>query len=139
MIRIMAAVPQHPLQKSQKLGLLGLKVIGTDEEFHHQKRVQILCFSKSYKKFLAIFCSNLYLMLACHKKSDLIKTGYQKNWQKYTMIFNGKIYRKYFISSSAYSLIMWLMRSPKNFEKIAILKIWQLISFWGDKIHFGKK
>ena len=39
------------------------------------------------------------------------------------MIFNGKIYRKYFISLSAYSLTMWLMRSPKNFEKIAILKI----------------
>ena len=33
------------------------------------------------------------------------------------MIFNGKIYRKYFISSSAYSLIMWLVRSSKNFEK----------------------
>ena len=54
------------------------------------------------------------------------------------MIFNGKIYRKYFISSSAYSLIMWLMRSPKNFEKIANLKIWQLISIWGSKTHFGK-
>jgi hypothetical protein len=39
------------------------------------------------------------------------------------MIFNGETYKKYFISSSAYSLIMRLMRSPKNYEKIAILKI----------------
>ena len=30
------------------------------------------------------------------------------------------------------------MRSPKNFEKIAILKIWQLVSFIGGKTHFGK-
>ena len=34
---------------------------------------------------------------------------------------------------------MCLMKSSKNFEKIAILKIWQLISFWGVKVHFGEK
>ena len=33
------------------------------------------------------------------------------------MIFNGETFRNYFISSSAYSLVMWLTRSPKNFEK----------------------
>ena len=33
---------------------------------------------------------------------------------------------------------MCLMKSPKNFEKIAILKIWQLVSFWGVKTHFGE-
>ena len=54
------------------------------------------------------------------------------------MIFNGETYKKIFISSSAYSLILWLMRSPKNFEKIANLKIWQLISIWGSKTNFGK-
>ena len=30
------------------------------------------------------------------------------------------------------------MKSPKNFEKIAILKIGELVSFWGGKTHFGK-
>ena len=33
------------------------------------------------------------------------------------MIFNGETFRNYFISLSEYSLIMWLVRSPKNFEK----------------------
>ena len=33
-----------------------------------------------------------------------------------------------FIFFSAFYLIMWLMTSPKNFEKITILKIWQLVS-----------
>ena len=30
------------------------------------------------------------------------------------------------------------MKSPKNFEKMAILKIWEPVSFWGGKTHFGK-
>ena len=54
------------------------------------------------------------------------------------MMFNGKTLRNYLVSSSAYSLIMWLMRSPKNFEKIANLKIWQPISIWYSKTDFGK-
>jgi len=36
---------------------------------------------------------------------------------------NGETFRNYFISSPAFYLIIWLMASPKNFEKIAILKI----------------
>ena len=43
-----------------------------------------------------------------------------------------------FIFLSAFYLIIWLMTSPKNFEKISILKIWQLVFFWGVKIYFGK-
>ena len=39
----------------------------------------------------------------------------------------------------AFYLIMWLMKLSKNFEKIAILKIGELVSFLGVKIHFGKK
>ena len=38
----------------------------------------------------------------------------------------------------AYSLIMWFMRSSKNFEKIAILKISELVSFWSVKTYFSK-
>ena len=45
--------------------------------------------------------------------------------------------KKYFIFSSAFYLIMRLMKSPKYFEKIAILKIWQLVFFWGVKTYFG--
>ena len=36
--------------------------------------------------------------------------------------------KTYFICLPAFYLIMWLMISPKNFEKIAILKIQQLFS-----------
>ena len=32
-------------------------------------------------------------------------------------------FRKYFISLPAFYLIIWLMKSPKNFEKTSILKI----------------
>ena len=44
-----------------------------------------------------------------------------------------------FIILPAFYLIMWLMKLPKNFEKIAILKIGELVSFLGVKIQFGKK
>ena len=43
-----------------------------------------------------------------------------------------------FIFLPAFCLIIWLMASPKNFEKISILKLWQLVFFWGVKTHFGK-
>jgi hypothetical protein len=33
---------------------------------------------------------------------------------------------------------MWLMTSSKNFEKIAILKKWQLVFFWAVKTYFGE-
>jgi hypothetical protein len=35
---------------------------------------------------------------------------------------NGETFRNYFIFLPAYSLTIWVMRSSKNFEKIAILK-----------------
>ena len=43
-----------------------------------------------------------------------------------------------FIFLPAFYLIIWLMTSPKNSEKISILKIWQLVFFWVVKIYFGK-
>ena len=39
----------------------------------------------------------------------------------------------------AFYQIMCLMKSQNNFEKITILKIWLLVSFWGVKTHFGEK
>ena len=38
-----------------------------------------------------------------------------------------------FIFSPAFYLIMWLMTLANNFEKIAILKKWQLVFFWDSK------
>ena len=56
----------------------------------------------------------------------------------YQFFINEKL-KIFLIFSPAFYPIMCLMKSPKNFEKIAILKIWQLVSFWGVKIHFGEK
>ena len=52
--------------------------------------------------------------------------------------FDGLQLRKYFISLLAFHLIIWLMKSPKNFEKTSILKIWWLVFFRGVKTHFGE-
>ena len=41
------------------------------------------------------------------------------------------------IFSTAFHLIIWVIASTKNFEKIAILKIWQLDFFRGFKTYFG--
>ena len=43
-----------------------------------------------------------------------------------------------FILLPAFYLIIWLMTSPKKFEKIFILKILQLVFLWGIKIYFDK-
>jgi hypothetical protein len=42
-----------------------------------------------------------------------------------------------FIFLTEFYLILWLMTSLKNFEKILILKTWQLFFFWGIKTCFG--
>ena len=46
--------------------------------------------------------------------------------------------KKYFIFSSPYYLIIWLMISSKKFVNKSVLKIWQLVFLWCVKINFGK-
>ena len=67
-----------------------------------------------------------------------IKTGHLKRRQKYIHNWRSTLCRNYFILLHAYYLIIWRMKWPKNFLKIAILKMWGLVSFWGVKTHFGK-
>ena len=52
-----------------------------------------------------------------------LKTGYLKGHKSKFAIVNDERFRNCFIFLPAYSLIIYVMRSPKNFEKIAILKI----------------
>ena len=47
-------------------------------------------------------------------------------------------FRKQFNFLPVFALIMCFMKAPKNFVKIAILKIWELVSLEGVKTHFGK-
>ena len=42
-----------------------------------------------------------------------------------------------FIFLPAFYLIMYIMKAPIFFEKIAILKTQELVSFLGAKTHFG--
>ena len=84
-----------------------------------------------------------------HKASTKTFTGNWVNKQSYSLIqykgynpefkfFDGVQFRKYFISLPAFYLIIWLMESPKSFEKTSILKIWQLVFFRGVKTQFGE-
>ena len=77
----------------------------------------------------------MYLLLNKRYTQIDLKTGLAKRSQ-FTFLFSKK-FRKYFILLPAFYLIMWLMKSPKSFEKIAILKIWQLVFFLGVKTYFG--
>ena len=44
----------------------------------------------------------------------------------------------HFIFLPVFYLITWVMKASKDFGKIAILKIWELISSGDVKTHFGK-
>ena len=76
----------------------------------------------------------------CNDDYHLRRLLFEMNQTKVLCIlfFINEKFKKYFIFLPAFYLIMCLMKSPKNFEKIAILKIWQLVSFWGVKTHFGE-
>ena len=58
---------------------------------------------------------------------DLVNSNLRLNTikgdKRISMIFNGETFRNYFLSLPAYSLIEYVMTSPKKFEKVAILKV----------------
>ena len=56
----------------------------------------------------------------------------------YSKILLMKSSRNNFVFLPAFYLIMWLMKASKNFGKITILKIRELISLGSVKTHFGK-
>ena len=47
-------------------------------------------------------------------------------------------FKKKNILLPAFHLIIWAMKQPIDFEKVATLTIYQLFSFRGIKTHFGK-
>ena len=58
--------------------------------------------------------------------------------QSISLFFSNEKFKKQILSFlSAFYLIMWLMKASKNFEKIFISKIWELVFIWGVKTHFG--
>ena len=77
-------------------------------------------------------CKNNWKLLT------LLRVIYIKGHNLLSYFLFGKKFHKCFILLPAFYLNIWLMKSPKSSEKIAILKIWQLVFFWGVKTHFGK-
>ena len=73
-------------------------------------------------------------MFSSQKYSLIQYKGYNSKFK----FFDGVQFRKYFISLLAFNLIIWLMKSPKNFEKTSILKIWWLVFFRGVKTYLGE-
>ena len=65
--------------------------------------------------------------------------GTKKGHNLLSYFLFSKKFRKYIILLPAFYLIIWLMKLPKNFEKIAILKIGELVFSLGVKIQLGKK
>ena len=61
---------------------------------------------------------------------------------KMTKVYSRNLLMKWskdnFIFLLVFHLIMCLMKAPKNFGKIAILKRWELVSLGDAKTHFGK-
>ena len=108
--------------------------------------VHILKISEVLSYFLfSMF--NSYVWISYETKVSLIMNNLRKF--KHSLIqykghnskfkfFDGLQFRKYFISLPAFYLIIWLMKSPNNFEKTSIFKIWQLVFFRGVKTQFGE-
>ena len=58
--------------------------------------------------------------------------------EKVTKVYIQRIYVWKVQKLFHFSTWILLMKSPKNFEKIAILKIWWLLSSWGVKSQFAE-
>ena len=71
------------------------------------------------------------------KKTNCKVWGLKKLTKLYPRFLIEKKIGIFFILLQANALIIWLMTSPKSFEKIVILKTWQLVFFRGVKTYFG--
>ena len=88
-----------------------------------------------------IFMDISLLWTICHMV--FLHIDHYKDWilKKQTKVYSRSLIENIsefsFILSSAFTLFIRIMISPKNFGKIAILKIWSLVFFWGVKNYFG--
>ena len=82
-----------------------------------------------------VVCQKERFCQKCFFFTERLRTKKGHNLLSYFLFI--KKFRKYLIFLTAFYLILWLMKLPKFFEKIAILKIGELVSFWGVKTYFG--
>ena len=69
------------------------------------------------------------------ERKDWSKMKMTKDFSKISLIKSSKYN---FIFLPAFYLIICPMKAPKNFGKIAILKLWDMFSLGSPKTHFGK-
>ena len=81
------------------------------------------------------FMHNITFLLALWLNYSLSGFKWHKSNFKNLLMKSSEIV---FIFLPAFYLIIWLITSPKNSEKISILKIWQLVFFRVVKLCFGK-
>ena len=95
------------------------------------------CFIDS---FIDLCCSHLKNAHAAFLKTiSYTKLCFEtKSTKLFLKILLVKSFDNSFVFLPVFYLIMWLMKASKNFGKLAILKIWELISFGKIKTHFGK-
>ena len=95
-----------------------------------QNYIQNYIISKKFRKqFYFVF--GWLLCWYCYK------AWFEKKRTKlYSKVLLVKSLGNNFILLPVIYLFMWIMKASKNFGKISIKKIWQLISLWGVKTQF---
>ena len=121
------------LEDNKNTGVLGFSLLRFFDEFWRNKWHSIF----DVVKRLHFWTSWNITRNIQHTYSTYSLIQY-KGYNSKLKIFDGVHFRKYLIPLPAFYLIIWLMKSPKNFEKIPILKTWRQIFFWGIKTYFGK-
>ena len=87
----------------------------------------------------SFICHSICRCKAWSEKKSWFKHCFETKMTKvYSRILLMKSSKDNFGFLLVFHLIMCLMKAPKNFGKIAILKIWELISLGDVKTHFGK-
>ena len=89
----------------------------------------LLIFYQDMKKTICIYLLSTY---SCYSLMD------KKTEKSILKFFIYKKFKKQFYFLPIFYLVMSLVKAQKNFGKISILKIWELISLGGAKTHFGK-
>ena len=101
------------------------------------KSRKYFCFSYKFDSF--VYYPGTYPKLFCVDSYQYVTTPlFDSKETIYFIVFLlMKSSHNIFYFSPAFYLIMWLMKALKKLKKIFILKLWELVSIWGVKTHFG--
>ena len=105
---------------------------------HAHKWLQSQSLVTIFYLFFAIILGWFIVWQQNHKKVRIyVKSGNLKETKVNSEVLLIKHSGIILILLTAFYLIMWPMTHQRNSWKISILKIWQLVFFWGVKTYFG--